>query len=168
MTLWERGVNNVKWLNEEVAGYSRIWEPYWQTLSTRRLYREVEEPRLELAARARPAIGDLFKLPSRRWELGTMFFVAESISDRRSEFQQAVVRFIRSLKPEAPFAAAFMKGSRGYDVGQVHFPAVPVNKVDVEQCLAPLADEVEIFEVKSQRPLRDGYQGMILALGKAR
>jgi hypothetical protein len=168
ITLWERGLSNVKWLNDEVSNYSAIWDPYWQTLVTRRAYREIDEPRKVLSTRAKPVKGDLYKLPRREWDLGTMFFVAESISDKETEFQQAVLRFIRSLTSEAPFAAAFMDGSRGYDVGQLHFPAVAVNKFDVQRCLEPLADDLQIFEVRSNKPLRDGYHGMILALGRAR
>jgi hypothetical protein len=96
-----------------------------------------------------------------------MFFVAESISDQKREFKLAVERFVGSLKAGAPFAAAFMENSSGYHVDKLHFPAVAVSATDVAHCLSALVDELEVQRFRSEKPLRDGYHGMILALGKA-
>jgi hypothetical protein len=168
ITLWERGAANVKWLKEQIeGGYSQSWDRFWDVLVTRRRYRAVENPRAAMREKAWARNGDLFKLPPRQWDLGTMFFVAESISDRKHEFRDATRRFVASLRPGAPFAAAFMENSSGYDVGSLRFPAVAVRTADVENCLSPLAHDVRTLTVARLKDRRDGYDGMILALGKA-
>ena len=97
-----------------------------------------------------------------------MFFVAESITQREREFNLALTNFIGMLKPGAPFAAAFMRESRGYRVAGIDFPAVSITPVDVEHRLEPLVDYLEVLPVVSSKPLREGYKGMILALGRKR
>jgi hypothetical protein len=171
LTLWERGVANRRWLHDQIdEGYGRSWDPFWDVLAEANRYREVADPRAALRGRARVRKGNVFDLPKRVWQVGTMFFVAESITARRHEFQVAARRFVKSLQIGAPFAAAFMKNSQGYTVGTHSFPAVAVDEDEVRLCLSFVAD-VEIIEVTSSRdapPLRDGYEGMILALGRAR
>ncbi|CAM5649016.1 hypothetical protein SANTM175S_10556 [Streptomyces antimycoticus] len=58
-----------------------------------------------------PVAGSLFDLCSgaERWDLGTMFFVAESITTSLDEFRRGVGCFMSALNPGAPFAAAFME-----------------------------------------------------------
>ena len=50
-----------------------------------------------------------------------------------------VAHFVGALKPDAPFAAAFMAGSAGYEVAGTAFPAVPITRDDVEQHLTDSA-----------------------------
>ncbi len=165
--LRERGARNVRWLERETRWYSELWDQYWTPLATLPAYRRLEKPRDDFAAKVRVRNGNLFELGPRRWDMGTMFFVAESISDQEREFKSAVERFVGSLKPGAPFAAAFMHDSSGYYVDGLWFPAVAVTEADVEHCLAPLASGVQTHRVLSARSLREGYKGMILAVGRA-
>jgi NNMT/PNMT/TEMT family len=166
ITLWERGARNVRWLRNEVRWYSAFWNEYWNLLASRNVYAEIEKPRDALQSRARVVRGDLFALPKRRWDIGTMFFVAESVSDQEREFKAAIGRFIGSLKVGAPFATAFMRDSSGYYVDKLRFPAVAVTEADVAHSLTPLVDDLEIKEIQlGSRALREGYSGMILAVG---
>ena len=164
--LRERGAKNVRWLSHEIENYSDLWDQYWDIL-TAEPYGRIEDPRQAVKERVRARAGNLFELGSGRWDMGTMFFVAESLSDQEREFQDAVRKFVGALKPGAPFAMAFMRGSAGYTVDKIRFPAVPVSAVDVEYCLEPLASEVRVREISSDQWLRDGYKGMILAVGRA-
>jgi hypothetical protein len=165
--LREFGEKNVAWLRDEVRGYSRLWDPYWDLFAARAPYNLIDHPREVLRDKARVAKQNIFKLPYREWDMGTMAFVAESISDQLREFNEAAVKFVESLKPGAPFAAAFMRNSSGYDVGSVHFPAVAIREADVQQCLVPLSHGLEITTVRSETLRREGYSNMIVALGKA-
>ena len=72
--------------------------------------------------------GNLFDLPTDRFHVGTMFFVAESITEQADEFELALRAFTRSLKRGAPFAAAFMRNSTGYTVNDRDFPALRVDR----------------------------------------
>jgi hypothetical protein len=171
VALAERGAANRRWLRDQLTrpgGYGPSWDPFWRELAVAPPYRDLPDPRTALRERARVQFGDAFKLGTRRWDVGTMFFVAESMTAREREFQQATWAFVYSLRIGAPFAAAFMKNSRGYTVGSHRFPAVAVNEIDVRHCLSTVARVSEIVPIRMFKPLREGYQGLILALGWAR
>jgi hypothetical protein len=78
-----------------------------------------------------------------------MFFVAESITTRNSEFVRATRSFINSLVPRAPFAAAFMRDSSGYRVGSRDFPACSVDERDVDWRCDSVATDVHIQTVEA-------------------
>jgi hypothetical protein len=164
--LWERSRGNVAWLRKQLRRHGPAWDQFWHHLTEVRPYLDVAEPWLELQQRARLRCDSVYELPKQAFDIGTMFFVAESISTRMHQFQSAVHRFIGSLRPGAPFAAAFMQNSKGYRVGDIDFPAVPVSAADVRQCVAEAATVHELFEIeKGDKPLREDYDGMILVTG---
>lgn len=163
--LYEYSAANVEWLRREVTAYDHSWDKFWGVLEERPEYSRLTDPRGRLAATAEVTRGSIFDLPGRRWGMGTMFFVAESLTQDFDEFHAAVGAFTGALLPGAPFAAAFMKGSRGYRVDDTWFPAVAINRSHVAQCFQGVASQVRITEVTFEHPLRDGYDGMIVATG---
>jgi hypothetical protein len=163
--LIEFSATNVLWLKKQVGGFDRAWDPFWSAFSGHPAYRTVTDPRTALAERASVTEKSVFDLPRSAWDIGTMFFVACSISTVLEEFREALHRFIGSLKPDAPFAAAFMDHSEGYVVNGNWFPAVQIGVDDVKSALAPVAYNVKIERISSST-LRDGYKGMILAWGR--
>ncbi|HEY9473925.1 MAG TPA: SCO2525 family SAM-dependent methyltransferase [Mycobacteriales bacterium] len=167
ITLREHAATNYEWISREVAHYSSNWDEFWAALAETPCYRKITDPRAALRQRATVERGSIFELPRSTWDVGTMFFVAESITHTRDEFDHAARCFVRSLKPGAPFVAAFMRNSQGYPVGTHLFPAVAITEADVRECLLPVADDVEIHHITSRTPLRDGYNGMMLANGRA-
>jgi hypothetical protein len=166
ITLWERAASNVSWLRKEVESYSSIWDDFWAVLEESPAYKACDARR-ELAAKTKIKSASIFGLPKAQWDIGTMFFVAESISSVRCEFTQAAHSFVGSLKPKAPFAAAFMAGSTSYPVGRCTYPAVSVDENDVRECLLDVAVDVDVNPIPTQMPMRDGYEGLLLALGRA-
>jgi hypothetical protein len=169
ITLVEHSMRNCAWLTEEIRAYSPSWDPFWDVLRVDPRYAAIQDPRAALANRATVTKGSVFDLAPRQWDIGTMFFVAESISTRRREFEGAVRSFLRSLVPPAPFAAAFMENSLGYDVGAQRFPAVPVTPADVRASFNGGASDLLVDQITlGDNPLRDGYTGMILVRGRAK
>lgn len=169
ITLYEYAASNVSWLRRETQSYSPSWDSWWSLLVEEPVYKSFDSPREALAAAARVERGSIFDLPASRWDIGTMFFVAESISSAQSEFHTALGSFVRSLRPGAPFAAAFMENSLGYDVGTHRFPAVAIAEDEVGNCLGGVTEDLKIHRLgKTSNPLRDGYDGMILAIGRVR
>jgi hypothetical protein len=169
ITMVERARSNVAWLTEAIGGYASNWDPFWDALVNAQANRyKPVRARDTLARRARVKRGNIFELPEERWEIGTMFFVAESITADVDEFRQATQKFVRSLKAGSPFAAGFMRHSRGYRVNHVRFPAVAVDENQVGDCLDGVAYDVTVTMIPTGgNPLRDGYDGMILATGYA-
>jgi hypothetical protein len=170
LTLVERGGRNLGWLKSQVGHYAESWDPYWETLVDRQpaYYKEIGDPRDRLHSLVRVTRGNIFSLPRESFDIGSMFFVAESITARTTEFAKATRCFVGSLRRYAPFAAAFMKNSKGYRVGNRDYAAVAVAEDDVEHCLRSLAHGVEISTIPAgPNPLRHGYDGLILATGYA-
>jgi hypothetical protein len=166
--LYEYAATNVAWLNRQTPRYDQCWDQFWAQFAANRVYGAVENPRVRLATAARVRQKSIFDLPARRWDIGTMFFVACSISADIDEFNAAVTRFVRSLKRDAPFAAGFMVESNGYDVAGTRFPAVSVDMDDIGASFAGVARIHGIQDIDTKHPLREGYGGMSLVTGWAR
>jgi len=171
ITLFERAAGNVAWLSGAVEGYGANWDEFWAVLRQgNEVYPAVEDPRALLRQVARVHQGDLFDgLPGGGYGVGTMFFVAESLTTAHDEFETAVDRFAQALAPGAPFAVAFMENSLGYDVGDLRFPACRIDAGDVIDSLdrhAAPGLSVTRIEIPGEPLLREGYTGMLLALGR--
>lgn len=166
LTLCEYAPPNVEWLEKQRASYAPSWDVFWQILQNNPRYAAVADPREAFRLRVEIRQGSVFDLPSEKWDIGTMFFVAESLSSQPAEFRAATESFLRALRPGSPFAAAFMENSAGYEVGDTFFPAVPVSEEDIREVTAGLTEKVEIDRIDIDgKPLREGYSGMLLALG---
>jgi NNMT/PNMT/TEMT family len=168
---------NVRWLSHQLAddGAGWTWRRFWHELQEAEGYREIGAPRMQLreACVREPGYAgvercSVFDLPQARWEVGTMFFVAESITEDPEEFRGAIARFAGALKPGAPFAAAFMAGSYGYAVAGIRFPALPITPDDVRLHFTELgANELSVEPLRTSPRVRHGYEGMIVATGFA-
>lgn len=167
--------SNVDWLHDQLTDNVSPWpwRRFWREMRKAKEYSDVSKPhkRLREACVSEPGHAGIeqlsvFDLPKAQWNLGTMFFVAESITQDPVEFRAAVAAFIGALTPGAPFAAAFMAGSDGYPVEGTHFPALPIKPDDVRQHLTELGvrePSVDLLDTKHR--VRDGYAGMIVATG---
>jgi hypothetical protein len=167
LELWEYAATNVEWLTEQVNDYDASWDRFWTEFALNPAYSVVPDPRARLAEIAHVRQASVFDLPRRSWDIGTMFFVACSISTEISEFRRAVKIFVHSLRPSSPFAIAFMVDSQGYYVGDTWFPAVPVGLAEINRSLSGIAYDVNIQSIDTGSPLREGYGGMALATGRA-
>lgn len=166
--LREHSNANVAWLRNEIRSYSPSWDEFWKQLAQTHPYDLISDPRDAVRQKVRVRQRDLFQPGSRQFGVGTMFFVAESITAKWDEFTRAVHQFIGLLRPGAPFAAAFMKGSTGYQVGDHHFPAVAIAEHHIEEPLSELGCDVAPYPpIPMVSPIREGYDGMILALGRS-
>lgn len=166
--LFERGNQNVRWLRSQQHWYDDLWEPFWRELAENAVYRSVDKPRVMFRRKTEIDQGDLFELPADSYDLGTMFFVAESMSTEEKEFAAAVEAFVGALRPGAPFAAAFMENSQGYEVGGVDFPAFAVTVADVYAAMGTIATDVSAERVcpGTSGSLRTDHEAMIVVVGR--
>jgi NNMT/PNMT/TEMT family len=165
----EFAINNIGWLNENLAVSPGewAWQPFWDLLMQLREYQLVPDPQRRLADSHEVIRLSVFDLPRRTWDMGSMFFVADGISSDEAEFGSAVRSFLGALTPAAPFMMAFMEGSTGYEVNGVEFPAVKVNFDSLNALLAdlPVSGTSILRTDKTARPLRHGYDAMLLVTG---
>lgn len=168
ITLFERSPSNVAYLESQVGSYAENWDQFWEALRGNEDYAAFDtDPRARFREVVKVEQGNIFGLErfGGRWSMGTMFFVAESMTSSYQEFTLGVERFMRALAPGAPFAAAFMEHSKGYHTGEQFFPACDVGEGEVRESLEPFADEFKVQRLKSAAVVRDGYSGMILSYG---
>lgn len=173
--LTDFSASNVRWLCREVTQESSgwAWQPFWRELHELEGYNGISEPRKHLreACVCEPGYAGIeqhsvFLLPEARWDLGTMFFVAESITEDREEFRAATASFVGALTPGAAFASAFMAGSYGYPVAGTRFPALPITPDDVKLRFTELGvDRLSVKLLRTSHRVRDGYEAMIVATG---
>jgi hypothetical protein len=172
VTLFEYSESNINWLEKEKhthwPSWDSAWHQFWPLLRQQEVYDEIKDPRTELANRTTIRQDSVYDLGADEpWDIGTMFFVAESITRQESEFRSAVDHFLDALKPGAPFAIAFMEHSVGYRVADQNFPATDIDENDVVSCLRNRVGNVPIKHVGTGgNPLRQGYTGMLIALGR--
>jgi hypothetical protein len=173
--LSDYSARNVHWLQRQVVSEDTpwTWEPFWQELHEREGYNRISEPRKQLRVACTGQAGyagigkhSVFGLPRARWQLGTMCFVAESITEDPDEFQAAIGGFIGALQPGAPFAATFMAGSEGYPVADTRFPALRITRDDVARRFTEVgASGLNVELTQTSHRVREGYEGMIVATG---
>lgn len=98
ITLYEWSRGNIKWLKKQLRRHGPAWEQYWHRLAESDVYAQVEDPWSGLQLKARITRGSVFDMTERELDMGTMFFVAESISKWVHEFESAVGGFLGALR----------------------------------------------------------------------
>jgi NNMT/PNMT/TEMT family len=172
ITLYEHSEANVQWLrSQHEAGWpswDEAWKQFWDLLHERKPYKELANPRKKLTDHVDVIKGDVLSHAEHDlYDLGTMFFVAESITGQRVEFLDAMDQFFSMLKPDALFAMAFMEHSKGYHVGTQQFPATDIGETEVWNCLRERASDFSLHRLSAEdKPLREHYTGMIVAHGR--
>lgn len=172
--LYEHSEANVQWLRDQtkngVPSWGEAWSQFWNLLTKRAQYRELEDAVKQLAdpERVRVVKGDVLERSALgQFDIGTMFFVAESITGEPDEFLEAMDHFFSMLKPDALFAMAFMEHSQGYQVGAQKFPATDIGEQDVWNCLRAHASDFSLHRLSAEdKPLREHYTGMFVAHGR--
>ena len=172
LTAWEYAESNVAWLEAELhkRDMRSQWRHFWSVV--REAYQPEslpDDPMPLLRARSVITRGSVFDLPERNWDAATMFFCAESITERQDEFEAACVAFARSVKPGGMLAAAFLVRSAGYIVADRPFPVLSLTPELIEQVFTKNADSVRAEKIGiREREIRSGYSGFIFLTGTAR
>jgi hypothetical protein len=173
ITAWEYAQSNVAWLNEELQrdAMRPQWQHFWGV--TRAAYGPdwalPDNPIPALRERCRVLQGSVFDLPERTWDAATMFFCAESITERQDEFEAACAAFARSVRTGGLLAAAFLVRSEGYVVADRPFPVLKLSPESIDGVFRTCADNVraELIGIV-EREIRSGYAGFIFLTGTAR
>ncbi|WP_406353693.1 SCO2525 family SAM-dependent methyltransferase [Streptomyces sp. NBC_01635] len=166
ITLLEYALPNIAYLERQASdpGFDAVWDAFWEVLSKDPAYQAVE-PRKRFGEIVRVERANLFDLEGwQRWGMGTMCFVAESMTECPAEFERGVRTFMNILEAGAPFAAAFMKESQGYIVNGIRYPAFRVAAERVEGIVGEYAEDLVVHDL--QHTVREGHEGMLLALGR--
>src|SRR4051812_30680840 len=79
--LYERAFSNRSWLTSELKNHHDSWWQFWDRIAVERAgrkeYAAIKEPFDLLHRRAKVVKGNIFSLRADKFDIGTMFFVAE-------------------------------------------------------------------------------------------
>jgi SAM-dependent methyltransferase len=171
LTAWEFAESNVAWLEAEMRRPEMRpqWRHFWAV--TREAYRPAllpEDPMPILRAKCIVRQGSIFELPERSWDAATMFFCAESITERQDEFEAACAAFARCVRPGGTLAAAFLVRSSGYVVADRRFPVLRLSAESIERVFAQHAHSIKAERIGIvEREIRSGYAGFVFLTGIA-
>jgi hypothetical protein len=98
------------------------------------------------------------------YDLSSMHFVAESVTEDFAEFTDLCELFVRTARPGGWLLAAFMENMRRYRLGDGStWPGTPVDSEIVRSVFAPHTTELEVTRIDADESLPDyGYTGMVL------
>ncbi|WP_210587741.1 class I SAM-dependent methyltransferase [Streptomyces sp. GESEQ-35] len=98
------------------------------------------------------------------YDLASMHFVAESVTEDFAEFAGLCGAFIRSVRPGGHLLAAFMENMPSYRIGSSpEWPACPIDASLVRSVFAPHTTALRIIRVGKDRTLPDyGDTGVVL------
>jgi hypothetical protein len=164
ITVWEYAQSNLDWMQRTLrrGQLSAPWDHFWRIVrQAKAAHTPPMSPMRALRARMDLVRGSIFDLPRARWDAATMFFCAESITQRQSEFEAACAAFARCVRPGGVLAAAFLAGSRGYEVGDEHYPAVSVDERALRRAFRGRAAHLRLTRIGHWgAEIRSGYSGM--------
>ncbi|MEU6985392.1 class I SAM-dependent methyltransferase [Streptomyces sp. NPDC046324] len=159
----EPGAASVRYLREQMArGPDASWDPFY-TLC-RELDPGLPETPAEALARVRIVPGAADGVPAGAYDLASMNFVAESVTEDFAEVAALCGDFVRSVRPGGRLVAAFMERMPSYRIGDGPvWPACPVDAGALRTVFAPLTEELRITRLAKDRTLPEyGDTGVLL------
>lgn len=165
ITILELGKQNIAYLEKQFDSFDLIWHQWINLLKELDPIYSIDFHQ-EFINKVIIESGSLFDLPENKYQLASMHFVAESVSQDLDEFYLANKKFALSLMPKGIFSASFMEGSEGYSSPGSFFPAVHIISKEVKRSLKPFSDDLDVLRIQTNQGIvREGHTGMLLALG---
>lgn len=165
----EYSLANATYLRRQLSdGADASWQAFYTRC--RELNPDLPSRLATALTRVRVQQGDVRAVKTGRYDLASMNFVAESISEDRAEVASFCRTFTRSVRPGGYLVAAFMENMARYHLGDgSHWPGYPTDSADIDEFFAPYTDELAITRIDSDPSLPAyGYTGMILLTARRR
>jgi hypothetical protein len=159
----DRSAAGLNYLRHQLAsGPDASWDPYWRRCRT--LNPTLPTTINVALSRVNVVPGDAFALAGSGYDLASMNFVAESVTEDPNEFSTFCSAFAASVKPGGHLVAAFMENMDRYQLGDgSRWPGTPVDAAAITRAFTPLTDELQVSRIDTDPGLPDyGYTGMVL------
>lgn len=164
----EAGAGNVSYLEDQICHrLDASWLPFHELC--RRLNPEVPATLAGALAPVHIVHADVRALPRGVYELASMHFVAESVTEDFAEFAEFCHTFVRTARPGGYLVAAFMENMPTYRIGPAsRWPGCPVSPATVTEVFTPLTRDLDVTHIDVDPTLPDyGDSGMVLLTGVA-
>lgn len=159
----EPSTANVMYLRQQMAdGPAAHWLPFYER--ARALNPALSPDPRQALTRVHVIHAPAATIDANAYELASMHFVAEGVSDERSEFAQVCRTFARSVHPGGHLIAAFMENLGAYTIADSQrWPAFPVDVDIIRDTFSPYTTELAIDRIDADPTLPDyGYTGMVM------
>ncbi|WP_435971628.1 class I SAM-dependent methyltransferase [Streptomyces sp. Qhu_M48] len=159
----EPGAACVRYLRHQLeAGPDASWRPFY-TLC-RSLDPALPESCTEALRPVRVVPGTAADLVPGGYDLASMNFVAESVTEDFGEFAALCAAFVGAVRPGGRLLAAFMERMPSYRIGEGPvWPACPVDEGTLRAVFAPRTTGLRITRVAKDRTLPEyGDSGVLL------
>ncbi|MEU3007227.1 class I SAM-dependent methyltransferase [Streptomyces sp. NPDC007020] len=159
----EASAAGVRYLLGQLArGPDASWEPFHALC--RELNPDVPPTPQESLSAVRVVHADVRSLEPGTYDIASMNFVAEGVTEDFTEFADFCGRFARSARPGGLLVAAFMENMPTYRIGPAsRWPGCPVDSSVVTEVFAPLTDDLRVTRTGPDPSLPDyGDSGMVL------
>jgi hypothetical protein len=165
----DAGNAGLRYLRAQLAGGpDPSWEPFWARC--RALNPALPATASDALRRVRAMQGDAFALAGADYDLASMHFVAESVTEDPDEFAGFCAAFVATVRPGGHLVAAFMENMARYELGDgSRWPGLPVDGAAVAEVFGPLTRDLQVTRVDADPGLPDyGYTGMVLLAARRR
>lgn len=157
---------NVTYLQQASReGAGQGWASFWQLCRQLNpaLPADLDEVLRGVAVRQ----GNAFDLPAARYDLVSMFFVAESVTGDPEEFRQLCRRFAGAAVPGGHLVAAFMAGMPQYELGGEVLPSLPLTEDTLEAVMRPVTRDLYVQRLPPDATLPYQHDGVLLLTARA-
>lgn len=163
----EPSAASVEYLNHQIGeGPDESWLEFYRACRSRQP--DLPETLQMALRRVEVRRGDADAVEQGAYDLASMHFVAESVTEDQDEFRALCARFVGSARPGAPIVAAFMENMGRYGLGDgSRWPGYPVDTDRVAAAFTGIATDVALERIDADETLPDyGYTGMVLLTGR--
>ncbi|MFE2160000.1 class I SAM-dependent methyltransferase [Streptomyces lydicus] len=154
---------NVSYLTGQLRdGPDASWQPFYALC--RALDPALPATLPEALAHVRVVHRDVRTLPAGSYDLASMNFVAESVTEDFEEFAELCRAFITAVRPGGPLVAAFMENMPTYRIGTApRWPGCPVDGTVIRAVFTPHTERLSLTHVPADPTCPDyGDTGMVL------
>jgi len=159
----ERSAANIAYLTQQLRnGPDPSWEAFYA--ECRRCLPTLPSSLTEALSRVRITHDSVQNITPDRYDLASMNFVAESVTEDLDEFNALCALFVQSVRPGGLLVAAFMENMGRYCLGDgSRWPGYPVETESVWEVFRPRTRELRVTRIDADATLPDyGYTGMVL------
>ncbi|MEU2236016.1 class I SAM-dependent methyltransferase [Streptomyces vietnamensis] len=159
----EPSAANVRYLRGQLThGIDDSWQPFYELC--RSLDPALPESCAEALRRVRIVRGTADDLRPDTYDLASMHFVAESVTEDVDEFNAVCAAFVRAVRPGGTLVAAFMERMPSYRIGAGPvWPACPVDEAALRAFFAPRTTGLRIARLAKDLTLPEyGDTGVLL------
>jgi len=165
----DQSASNVAYLTRQLHdGTDESWQPFYA--ECRRLQPALPDSLATALARVDVSRGNVLRVPPGTYELASMHFVAESVTEDFDQFSLFCQVFIQSVRAGGLLIATFMENLGRYYLGNgSRWPGYPVDTERVRQVFGPHTDDLDVIRIDADPSLPDyGYTGMLLLTARRR